>query len=144
MANQEPDFQPQGVIELLGRHKVQYVLIGGLAAVSQGAPLVTQDIDICHARSRENLERLAAALGEIHAALRGAEPGLRFRLDAVTLERGDTFTFTTDLGWIDVIGTPAGTIGYEDLARTAISFELFGQGVMIASVQDLIRMKRAA
>src|SRR5204862_4791852 len=82
--------------------------------------------------------------GEIHAALRGAEPGLRFRLEAVTLERGDTFTFTTDLGWIDVIGTPAGTIGYEDLARTAISFELFGQGVMIASVQDLIRMKRAA
>ena len=138
------NFQPEQAIGQLGRHGVQYVLIGGLAAITHGSPLVTQDIDICYDRSPENLERLAAALGELHAALRGADPGLPFRLDATTLRKGDTFTFETDLGWLDVIGTPTGTAGYEDLARTALPVEIFGYRVLIASIDDLIRMKRAA
>lgn len=138
------DFQPEAVIRLLGRHEVRYVLIGGLAAVTHGAPIVTQDIDLCYARDAPNLERLAAALQDVHAYLRGADPGLPFRLDARTLAKGDAFTFTTDLGWIDILATPAGTEGYEDLARTSQPFELFGQRVLIAAVDDLIRMKRAA
>ncbi len=138
------DFQPEEVIRLLGRHGVRYVLIGGLAAVTHGSALVTVDIDICHARDRANLHRLAAALREVHAELRGAEPGLPFRLDARTLERGDAFTLTTDLGAIDLLATPAGTGGYADLARTAEVLELFGHEVLVASIEDLIRMKRAA
>lgn len=140
------NFQPEQVIGQLGRNSVRYVLIGGLAAITHGSPLVTQDIDICYDRSRENLERLAKALGEIHAALRGADSGLGlpFRLDATTLRNGDTFTLETDLGWLDVIGTPTGTAGYDDLARTAVPVEIFGYRVLIASIDDLIRMKRAA
>ena len=49
----------------------------------------------------------------------GANAGLPFRLDARTLAAGDAFTFTTDIGWIDILGTPAGTAGYDDLAKTA-------------------------
>ena len=138
------DFQPEAVIRLLGRHEVRYILIGGLAAVTHGAPIVTQDIDLCYARDAENLARLAAALQDVHAYLRGADAGLPFRLDARTLAKGDAFTFTTDLGWIDILATPAGTAGYEDLARTAQAFNLFGHRVLIAAVDDLIRMKRAA
>ena len=88
---------------------MRYVLIGGLAAVTQGASLVTQDVDVCHARDADNLARLADALREVHAKLRGAEPSLPFRLDARTLAKGDAFTFTTDLGAIDLLATPAGT-----------------------------------
>jgi hypothetical protein len=88
--------------------------------------------------------RMADALREVHAELRGADPGLPFRLDATTLARGDSFTFTTDIGPIDVLGTPAGTEGYEDLARTAERYELFGHRVLVAAIDDLIRMKRAA
>ena len=138
------DFRPEEVIRLLGRHEVRYVLVGGLAAVTHGSSLVTVDVDICHATDRDNLERLAAALGEVHAELRGTEPGLPFRLDAKTLERGDSFTFSTDIGAIDTLTTPSGTRGYDDLARTAESLELFGHDVLVASVDDLIRMKRAA
>ena len=123
------DFQPESVIRLLGRHEVRYVLIGGLAAITHGAPLLTQDIDLCYARDADNLDRLAAALGEVHAELRGADPG---------------FTLTTDVGWIDIIGTPAGTTGYDDLARAADLYDLFGYPVLVAAVDDLIRMKRAA
>ncbi len=139
-----PDFQPESVIRLLGRRRVRYVLIGGLAAVTHGAPLITQDIDACYARDEPNLRRLAAALVEVHAELRGANPGLPLRLDAKTLRAGDAFTFSTDIGWLDLLGTPAGTAGYEDLTRTADAFDLFGFRVLVASVDDLIRMKRAA
>ena len=139
-----PEFQPELVIRLLGRHEVRYVLIGGLAAVVHGAPLVTQDVDLCYARDTTNLERLADALREVNAELRGAEPGLAFRLDEVTLARGDAFTFTTDIGSLDIMATPAGVAGYEELARTADPIGLFGYRVLVASVDDLIRMKRAA
>ena len=138
------DFRPEDVIRLLGRHEVRYVLIGGLAAITHGSSLVTVDVDICHATDRPNLERLVTALREIHAYLRAVEPGLPFRLDAKTLERGDSFTLTTDLGALDLLGTPAGTGGFDDLARTADRLELFEHDVLVASVDDLIRMKRAA
>jgi hypothetical protein len=138
------EFQPESVIRLLGRHRVRYVLIGGLAAVTHGAPLITQDIDACYARDDLNLRRIAKALVEVHAELRGADPGVPFRSDAKALRAGDAFTFTTDVGWLDLLGTPPGTSGYDDLARTADAFDLFGNRVLVASVDDLIRMKRAA
>ncbi len=138
------DFRPQEVVRLLGQHRVEYVLTGGLAAVTHGAPLVTQDVDLCHARGRDNLDRLAAALQEVHAQLRGAEPGVRFVVDAPALNTGDAFTFTTDIGSIDILANPAGTEGYEDLVRTADVFELFGYSVRVAAIDDLIRMKLAA
>ena len=139
-----PEFQPEEVIRLLGRHGVRYVLIGGLAAISHGASLVTQDVDLCYGTGHGNLEKLADALTEVHAELRGAEPGMPFRLHAQTLARGDSFTFTTDVGWVDIMARPAGTDGYDDLARTADAAELFGYRVLVASVDDLIRMKGAA
>ncbi len=138
------EFDPEAVIGLLGRHRVRWVLIGGLAAITHGAPLVTQDVDICYARDDENLARLSAALRQAHAELRDVEPGLPFRLDAHTLRNGDAFTLTTDVGWLDLLGTPAGTAGFDDLARTAEAIDVFGQRVLVASIDDLIRMKRAA
>jgi hypothetical protein len=139
------EFEPEAVIRLLGRHRVRWVLIGGLAAITHGAPILARGVvDICHARDDENLERLAAALTEVHAELRGADPGLPFRLDTRALRAGDQFTFTTDVGWLDILGTPAGTTGFDDLARTADEFDVFGHRVLVASVDDLIRMKRAA
>ena len=142
--NRAPDFQPEAVIRLLGRHDVHYVLIGGLAAITHGAPLVTQDVDICYARDDADLAGLADALREVHAELRGADPGLPLRIDAKTLARGDAFTFTTDVGWLDIMATPAGVGGYDELARTADVHDLFGHRVLVASLDDLIRMKRAA
>ena len=88
--------------------------------------------------------RLGEALGEIHAQLRGADPGLPFHLDARSLRNGDAFTLTSDLGWIDILGTPAGTNGFDDLAANAETIRAFGEIFMIASIDDLIRMKRAA
>ena len=139
-----PDFQPAAVIGLLNRHGVRYVLIGGLAAALQGSPSVTQDVDVCYARGADNLARLTGALAEVHARLRGAPADLPFRLDAKTLAQGGTFTFTSDLGWIDILATPSGTTGYDDLVAGADRLEAFGESFLSAGIDDLIRMKRAA
>jgi len=112
--------------------------------VAHGSPTVTQDLDICPDRSPDNLEALAAALLDLHARLRGVTEDVPFVLDARTLEAGDHFTFVTDAGDLDVLGTPAGTGGYHELIDDADTIDLDGFDVRVASIEALIRMKRAA
>lgn len=138
------DFDPIRLIRNLNEGGVRYVVIGAVAGRALGSPLLTADLDICYARDPENLTALAGVLRGIHARLRGAEPGLPFLLDAKTLARGDAFTFSTDFGAFDILGTPAGTTGYDDLVRNAIQIDLEGVGTSVAGIDDLIRMKRAA
>ncbi|MFO7567554.1 MAG: hypothetical protein R6X02_33225 [Enhygromyxa sp.] len=61
---------------------VEFIVIGGMAAVAHGSAHVTVDLDIVYGRSDENIERLAAALAPLSPYLRGAPAGLPFRFDA--------------------------------------------------------------
>ena len=137
-------FDPLGILRTLVEHGVRFVLIGGLAGAVRGSPLITGDVDVCYARDRTNLERLAAALRALGARLRGATEDVPFQLDAATLRAGDHFTFATALGPLDCLGTPAGTAGFRDLDASATTEDLDGLRVRVASLDDLIRMKRAA
>ena len=136
-------FDPLRIVRLLDERGVRFVLIGGVAAAAHGSPSVTQDLDVCYERSDENLSCLAGVLRELHATLRGAPADVPFSLDRATLARGDQFTFSTDAGDLDCLGTPAGTTGFADLAAGAVSTDLDGLNVLVASIDDLIRMKRA-
>jgi hypothetical protein len=140
----EPPFDPLAGFRALVERGVRFVLIGGYAAALRGSPMMTGDVDICYARDRENLERMASALQSLHARLRGAPADTPFRLDAGTLAAGDHFTLATDVGAIDCLGTPAGTDGFADLDASATDEDLDGLVVRVASLDDLIRMKRAA
>lgn len=137
-------FDPARVFRTLDRHGVLFVLIGGLGARLHGSPTVTNDTDICYERSPENLGPLAAALRQLGAKLRGAPEDVPFQLDATTLAAGDHFTFTTKAGNLDCLGIPAGVGGFDELLRDATSFDLDGLTLNVASIDDLIRMKRAA
>lgn len=137
-------FDPALAFRVLDAHEVRFVVIGGLAARLQGSPTVTNDLDVCYLRNPENLERLAAALRELDARLRNAPRALPFILDAKTLAAGDHFTFQTRAGNLDILGTPAGTNGFEELERLADTMSIEGRKVLVASVDDLISMKRAA
>jgi hypothetical protein len=139
-----PSFDPLEALRTLLAHGARFVLIGGYAAAIRGSPMMTGDVDICYARDDENLERLADGLQTMDARLRGAEPDVPFRLDARTLKAGDHFTFATSAGSLDCLATPAGTDGFADLDRQATDEDLDGLVVRVASLDDLIRMKRAA
>jgi hypothetical protein len=130
------------VVELLNRHGVEYFVIGGQAAVLHGSPLPTYDIDLCYARTADNLRRLAAAMREIHPTLRGAPPDLPFRLDEQSLALGSNFTFVTDLGPLDLLGWVEPFGAYEVLRPRAKLVNLEVGSVPIISLDDLIAIKR--
>jgi hypothetical protein len=138
------DFDPLRALRVLDRHGVRFVLIGGFAASLRGSPVITGDLDLCYARDADNLERLADALRELGGKLRGVEDDVPFQLDARALAAGDSFTFATGTGPLDCVGTPSGTAGFGDLDAGADSMDVDDLRVRVASVDDLIRMKRAA
>jgi predicted nucleotidyltransferase len=145
MSTEEPVFDPERALTVLNEYGVRFVVIGGIAAAVHGSPMLTSDLDVCYARDDANLRSLARALVAINARLRDAPAGLPFQLDHLTIRHGDHFTFITDAGDLDVLATPAGTAGYDELASDAASVEL-GENlrVHIASLDLLIRMKVAA
>ena len=137
-------FEPRRLLEVLDRHGVRFVVVGAVAAIAQGYPLPTEDLDITPERERANLERLAAALGELNARLRlpnGASQ--EFPIEAGYLGSVDAWTLTTDAGDLDLLFAPAGTRGYDDLRVDAAEADI-GARVVIASLRDVIRMKEAA
>lgn len=140
----EERFAPLEMLRTLDRHGVAFVLIGGVAARVHGSPSVTTDVDVCYDRRGDNLERLAEALHELGAKLRGVDEDVPFLLDARTLAAGSNFTFITVAGALDVLGEPAGTRGYDELVANAERIDLGGLEVLVADLDDLIRMKLAA
>lgn len=123
---------------------MDYVVIGGIAATFQGSTTITRDFDVCYSRERANLERLASALRELNARLRGVDVDVPFQLDAASLRNGLNFTFKTNHGDFDCIGDPGGGFDYELLKRNADRMDVAGRKVMVSSLDDLIAMKRAA
>lgn len=75
------------ILDVLLAEQVSFVLVGALAAVAQGAPLTTQDVDIVHARTPENLDRLLTALGKLNARYRGRAATARLHLTVGPLRR---------------------------------------------------------
>ncbi len=139
-------FDPEAILRLLKRHRVEYVLIGGLAASLHGSPFVTTDAEFTPARGRANLERLAAALEELDARIRteGEPDGLPFDRSAQMLSNVSILNLTTRHGDLDLTFVPAGTRGYDDLRRQALEIEVRGTRVVVAALADVIRSKEAA
>jgi hypothetical protein len=145
VSDERSPFAPLDAFEALIGHRVRFVVIGGFAAQLHGSSLLTGDLDVCYARRAENLDRLVGALRDLHATLRGGPRGVPFELDAKTLAAGDRFTFDTDAGALDCLGTPSGIPGgFEELERASEEVEIDAYRVKVASLDDLIRMKRAA
>jgi len=144
-----PRLRPQAILELLAKHDVDYVVIGGIGANIWGSPRGTLDLDVCAATTRANKKRLAAALTELDARFR--PPGLE--QDGIAPPGGwDERTFdslislatTTTLGWLDIWFVPDGTTGYDDLIKTAADARIGNHYVKVAAIADIIRSKQAA
>lgn len=119
-------------------------MIGGIAAVLHGSAQNTFDLDICFATDRANLEALGDVLVGLGASLRGIEEDIPFVADADTLARVQLLTLDTPFGGLDVMTRLDGSPGYETLRRRSARFDLGGVAVRVASLEDLIAMKRAA
>lgn len=142
----EVEFQPEKLLEVLTRHGVRYVLIGGFAAVIHGSPYLTTDLDVVPDTTPDNLERVSDALSELHARVWSeSDPnGVPFDHDATSLAASRMWNLVTDLGRLDIAFEPSGTRGYADVARDAVHLTILGAEVDVASLADVIRSKEAA
>jgi hypothetical protein len=139
-----PILKLRQLIEVLDRHAVDFVVIGGVAGIIHGSAYPTYDFDVLYARDKKNLERMAAALRDLNVTLANAPADLPFQTDERTLAAGSNFTFESDLGRFDILGEAAGMRSYEEIRADAMIEEAYGFPVRVASIDDLIRMKRAA
>jgi transcriptional regulator with XRE-family HTH domain len=139
-----PEFRPTALLAALAHAGIDYVVVGGVAIVVQATPRFTRDLDICYATDKANLERLGSLLGSLQAKLRGDDEDVPFVPDARTLRRTQMLTLTTREAAFDLLVDPPGSPGYSALRRRADVIELAGASVRIASLEDLISMKRAA
>jgi predicted nucleotidyltransferase len=131
------------LLKALYDQEVEFVIIGGAAAVLQGSAYVTADLDICYSRERENLKKLATALAAFNPLLRGAPKDLPFKLDADSLKSGLNFTLTTDLGDLDILGEVTGLGGYSGALPFSEEVEIFGMRCKVLTLEGLIKTKRA-
>ena len=151
------DGQPHDLgrlLSVLDRHGVEYLIVGGVAAIAYGAARPTQDVDCVVRRDRANLERLAAALRELDARLRvgGLTDDearlLPLQLDATTLETAGMTTWMTDAGPFDVLAglesADGRLIPFEELIERSTVIRGGGFGIRAASLDDIITAKERA
>ena len=136
------------IVSVLNKHGVQYVVIGAFAAIAQRAPIPpTRDIDFTPETSRENLDRLSAALKELKARIRTdtIPDGLPFDHDGASLADALVWNLICPDGEFDLSFHPAAfTGGYSDFVPRAHRMSVDGVEVLIADLGDVIRSKEAA
>jgi hypothetical protein len=132
------------LLAALASHDVRYIIVGGFAATAHGSAFLTVDLDVVYERTPANIRRLVAALEPLSPYLRGAPPGLPFRLDADTVARGLNFTLRTSAGDLDLPGEATGGGTFEALLSHTELREVLGQSCRFVDLETLIRLKRAA
>jgi hypothetical protein len=129
------------IFKILSKHKVDFIVVGGVCAVLHGAPVTTFDLDLVHSRSPDNLEHLMKALQELDAYYRGRgdqrlRPGLKH------LSSPGHQLLMTRAGPLDLLGTIGLKHGYEDLIKHTVEFEVGGLKLRILNLRKLIEVKK--
>ncbi|AZI58813.1 hypothetical protein EH165_12375 [Nakamurella antarctica] len=139
-------FDAEAIFRVLNQHHVQYVVIGGYAALLHGGTKPTVDVDVTPATDTQNLTNLTAALVHLQARIRvdGIHGGLPFATDANALAGMTALNLVTAYGELDLSLSPSGTQGYPDLIRAAAPHQVGNLAVQVASLRDVIRSKTAA
>lgn len=140
MTRRGPDFGR--LLRVLAKHGVEHVVVGGVAAVLQGAPLATFDLDVVHARTPANVARLLAALNELQAVSRAQLPR-RLAPEASHLTSPGHQLLDTAAGPLDVLGEIGHGRGYEDLRPHAVPLVLADDlTVLVLDLATLIAVKQ--
>ena len=140
-------FDPVGICRVLNEEGVDYVIVGGFAAVVHGSSLPTRDIDVVPSRRADNLDRLARALKRMNAMIRTDGDPVPAPLDGPFLANMPLMlNLVTDLGEMDLTFAPSGGLGgFEEWDVHAIVVEISeGLAVHVAALDDIIESKRAA
>jgi len=141
------EFDPFAMCNILNQEGVDYVVLGGFAAILRGSPVTTNDLDVIPWRDRSNLDRLGRALTRMNAMNRISGDPVPTKIDGSFLvNMPHMLNLVTDFGEMDLTFTPAGSAGeFEGWRQNATPEEIEdGVTVLVASLDDIIDSKRAA
>ena len=141
MYNESNKSPLEEICQLFLSQGVEFLIIGGQAEYLFGSPRVTMDVDLCYRRDTENLRRLATCLQAMGAKLRNVPPEVKFLLDHQTLKMGCNFTFSTQLGDLDLLGEVEPLGGYEAILAHHEEYDFGGYVVRTIGLEDLLRVK---
>ena len=132
-----PDLEK--LLERLIQHDVEFVLIGGYAAMMHGAPNATFDVDVCSPMHVANLEKIHAAFADLEPVHR-ERPDIPFKVSAGFRN----CYLSTTLGKIDFLGNVSGVGDYSEAAAHSIEMDLPIGKLRVLDCESLIRAKLAA
>ena len=129
------------LLRTLDRHRVDYLVVGGMAAVLHGAPITTFDLDLVHSRREDNVARLLGARKELDACYR-IQPERRLRPSASHLASAGHQLLTTRFGPLDLLGEIGAGYTYENLLPGSVAVQV-GEGlsVRVLNLETLITIK---
>lgn len=133
-----------GIFRRLTEAGVEFVVVGGVSAVLQGAPVVTQDLDICYRRSPENIKKLASALAPLAPKLRGFPPDLPVVFDDRMIQMGCNFTLDIAGEALDLLGEMSAIGGYDRIIGEVQEVAFQDYRLKVLSLAQLIATKEAA
>jgi hypothetical protein len=129
------------ILKVLTRHRVDFIVVGGVSAVLHGAPVTTFDLDVVHARNRENVARLLAALEELEAVYR-VQPDRQLHPDESHLAGPGHQLLLTKFGPLDVLGMIGKSRTWEDLRGHTRTMEIEpGVVLRVLDLETLIAVK---
>lgn len=131
-----------GLLRVLDRHRVDFIVVGMTAGVLQGAPLLTLYLDIVYSRDPSNLLKLLAALSELGATFRGNPR--RIVPNVSHLESPGHKLFETIMGDLDVLGTIDEGVDYQGLFPDTVILETGDLSVRVLVLKRFIEVKRRA
>lgn len=136
-------FDPEAILRTLASHEVRFVLVGATAA---RVPTIDSGrrYHACNRHRKFTQPRAAMRALKARVYTESVPEGLAFEFDHDPLARSGLWNLITDAGRVDLIFKPSGTDGFEDLAQGAINFRVFGIDLCVASLEDIVRSKRAS
>jgi hypothetical protein len=131
------------ILEGLLKADIKFILVGGLAAVVQGSPVTTMDVDIVHNRSSENISKLFAFLKSIDATYRRPDDKVIGPNEEDISGMGH-FLFTTRFGPLDVLAFIEQGKAYEDLLEHTVEIEFRSHIIRVLNLKTLVELKKAS
>ena len=122
---------------------VDFILVGGLAAVIQGAPVTTMDVDIVHSQAPQNIDRLLAFLRTVDAVQRRMDDQL-IEPKVRDLSGKGHVLLTTRIGPIDVLAAIEGGRSYQDLMEHTVEIDFRGHPLRVLDLKTLIEFKKTS
>ncbi|MDL1973908.1 MAG: hypothetical protein LWX55_03815 [Deltaproteobacteria bacterium] len=140
--NKKPQvFDLSALLKGLNEAGVEFVLVGGVAAVAQGAPVTTFDLDIVHRQTDENIEKLMKLLKSIDAYHRRPDDKV-IEPDEKDLKGKGHLLLTTCFGPLDVLAIIEEGRGFEELLTDSVEIEFQGFKVYVLSLETIVALKR--